>query len=178
MRKFVWSIAFSLLAGLWSSSASAVNITGSMTFGSVLNPAVNLGTATIVDFQPQTVFITSADDDLASTNTPGDLATFQDFSIVPFVPNDPLWTAGGFSFSLGSLAINTQNAVSLVLLGSGTLSGNGFDPTSYDWSLSADRTQNVIAFSATNAASAVPEPGSLLLLGTGVILIGRRRKRS
>ena len=91
---------------------------------------------------------------LDSTINAPDVATFNDFQFDPFVANNPLWTVGGFSFNLASVTINTQNSVSLVLLGQGTITGPaGFDDTPYGWSFSADRTKGTVAFSATNATA-------------------------
>jgi hypothetical protein len=58
-----------------------------------------------------------------------------------------------------------------VLLGTGTISGNGFDATPFDWSFSGDSIRSVAAFSATNTTSPVSEPYSLILFLTGLLLI-------
>ena len=182
MKRFVMLGLAMLLSVAMLGRAEAVLITGDITFGGTLLSTLNLGTTTSVDFNPQTAFVTSVTpgSPLDTTIDAGNLATFNDFQFNPFVANNPLWTAGGFSFNLASVTINSQDARSLVLLGQGTMTGPaGFDDTPYDWSFSADRTHNTVAFSATNATSPVPEPGSLLLLGSGLIgLVWLRRKQN
>jgi len=165
--------------------AEAVPVTGDITFGGTLLSTLDLGTATTVDFDPQTALVTSVTGGLDSTIDLGDTATFNDFQFTPFVPNNPLWTVGGFSFNLTSVTINTQTPETLGLNGTGEVIGNGFDPTPYVWGFSADEStvggNSVIAFSATNVndVAAIPEPSSLLLLGSGLIgLAWLRRKRN
>ena len=99
-----------------------------------------------------------------------------------------LWTVGGYTFDLTSSSITCQNNATfcpgaLVVDGIGTISGNGYDPTTMTWhfttqdpsSLQNDR--NVFSFSA--AQQAVPEPSSMMLLGAGLSgLVGLRRRRS
>ena len=93
---------------------------------------------------------------------------------------DPLWEVGGFSFALDAVTVSFRDANNLVLDGFGTLSGNGFDETAGIWSMSIDASaaQTFFNFSSGTSAAPVPEPGTMLLLGTGLIgLAGASRKK-
>ena len=170
-----------ILAGLLAvglaGSAHAVTLSmdSTITFGGTLAPGTNLATATAIDFQP-TSFVTSSSGDLASVAV-GSLASFNDFSFSPFTgTSNPVWNVGGFSFDLSSVGINAQNANTLALMGFGFISGNGFDASPVDFSMSADTASGrVFAFSATN--STVPEPGTLLLLGSGLVFLAWNRRK-
>jgi hypothetical protein len=75
-----------------------------------------------------------------------------------------------------------QTASTLVIEGTGIVSGNGFDPTAMDWSFttqsSGGRTRTTFSFSANGVA--VPDGGSAVaLLGlalTGIEVLRRRLK--
>lgn len=159
---------------LFASIAHAIPIVGEITFGGTLTSGTPLASTTTVPFGP-VAFVTSSTGNLSAL-VPGSAASFTSFSIIPFSPVAPLWTAGTFRFDLLTLAITQQATHNLSLLGTGILSGVGFDPTQFDWSLSADRnvSGSVVAFSATNS-SVVPEPsaGVLLMLGAGLISVSR-----
>jgi len=44
----------------------------------------------------------------------------------------------------------------------------GFDPTPGTFTFTINQTGGAFSFSATDSAAAVPEPGSMILLGTGL----------
>ena len=180
-----------LSCGLFSQQAQAAPITGDIQFaGEVAFDTNSLATATRVvtwfDVFHNAGFssVTSATGDIALFVSPGDQATMaQPWIFNPSTATAGLWSAGGFTFDLLSSTIVTQNASTLVITGSGTVSGNGFDPTAMDWSFttqsSGGQTRTTFSFSANGVAVGVPDGGSAIAL-LGIALIGievLRRKR-
>jgi hypothetical protein len=92
-------------------------------------------------------------------------------------------TSGGYDFTILTVAVAMNSSNFLNLSGTGTLTASGFAPTPYVFHLSSNRTaDDVFAYGLTLASvSAVPEPASLLLLGSGLLglagLLFRRAKK-
>jgi hypothetical protein len=177
----VGAILFLLLAGM--PQAQAAPVIGGIGFGGAWVPNTgNINTATAVDIlNGQVVIVTASSGDFLPFATPyATFGTYQDFTFSPSTPVAALWVAGGFTFDLASSSIVSQTATGLVLKGTGTVYGNGFDPTPGTWSFSGDKTGTTFVFSSTTSTEAVPEPTSLLLLGTGVLglaLAGRKLRK-
>ena len=66
-----------------------------------------------------------------------------------------LWTAGGFTFNLTASTITKQGNGFLAVSGTGTISGNGFDPTPgmFRFSTQNPPAASVFSFSASTKAS-------------------------
>ena len=158
----------------------AVLIQGNIQFGGEVQFDTNsLATATKVvtwfDVFHNAGFssVTSATGDFAGIAPGTSAAMAQPWIFNPSTPTPGLWSVGGFTFDLLSSTVVTQNASTLVIEGSGTVSGNGFDPTAMDWSFttqsSGGRTNTTFSFSANGVA--VPDGGSAVAL-LGLALVG------
>ena len=156
--------------------ASAIN--GSITFaGAVQFDTNSLATATRVN----TWFDSNGNAGFSSVQLgatgafAGILAGTQATMAQPWIfnPSTPtlgLWSVGGFTFDLLSSTVVTQTAAFLNITGTGTISGNGFDPTAGTWSFSSQTSGGPI-FSFSASTSAVPDGGSAVAL-LGIAFIG------
>ena len=168
-----------LSCAVFSQQAQATQINGDIQFaGEVAFDTNSLATATKVvtwfDVFHNAGFssVTSGTGDFAGI-APGTSAAMAQWTFNPSTPTPGLWSVGGFTFDLLSSTVVTQNASTLVIEGSGTVSGNGFDPTAMDWSFttqsSGGRTNTTFSFSANGVA--VPDGGSAVAL-LGLALVG------
>jgi hypothetical protein len=180
-----------ITGGLSLSSASCGNGCNSVlpVAGAV---QVALGSATGLDFTttglltPGTAGLFHVDNSTGNFSVLYNLSgSIMDFSFAgsgtasyPAVPitGFQLITAPAFSFDLQSLMINQQTDDLLTLSGTGVFNMVGFDPTPGTFFFSANQAGGTLSYSASEAA--VPEPGSLTLLGIGLFgLAGAVRKR-
>jgi len=155
--------------------ARAAAITGEISMGGLVRTlnvqggsVVGTATATYLDFSAPTFF--GGGTGGFSGIADGTLGSITDFSFSPFVgPIANFWSVAGFTFTLDTIAIAEQDSTFLTLLGSGTVSGNGYAPTEGWWSFTTQNGSTNVFWSATES---VPAPGMLGLLGLGLVGLG------
>lgn len=175
-----------LAAGLVTSTftcpqAQATMINGAITFaGGAIFDTDSLATATEVDTFLN-VMVTSRDGDFASTVNVGDSVSMTTpYVFMPSMATPALWSVGGFTYDLASSTVVLQTADFLLITGTGTISGNGFEATTGTWSFTSQSpdADGVFSFSAGSNAQGVPDGGTTVaLLGialAGVELIRRK----
>jgi hypothetical protein len=177
-----------LSCGLFSQQAEAIAISGDIQFaGEVQFDTNSLATATRVvtwfDVFHNAGFtsVTSGTGDFSGIAPGTQAAMAQPWIFNPSTPTPGLWSVGGFTFNLLSATIVTQNATTLVIEGTGIVSGNGFDPTAMDWSFTTQsaggKTRTTFSFSG-NGTTGVPDGGSaVVLLGLAFIGVGLLRRK-
>jgi hypothetical protein len=181
-QKFFLALASLCFAVLVSGQAFAVAIQGTLDMGGLFTPedgsnnATNLGSAIHVQFDSDIVSSSAPPTgDFVGTTTGG--LALADFDFSPLNPNPLNWTLGSFTLSLTSMTVGAQSDSALLLTGTGTLTGAGFDPTPATLSWTGNNGGSLHSWSAT--VSAVPVPAAVWLFGSGLlglVCIARRRK--
>lgn len=180
--------AATFAALLLSVAAKADLINGNISFaGNMTTNNGGIVGATSINFPTYGQYVFTVDGDFASYVSVYQSTTFTptwNFAAGGSVPG--LWSVGGFTFNLQSSSILIQGFVGqnywLVIEGTGTVTGNGFDPTVGSWSFTSQNKNNVSTsgFSFSAQSTSVPDGGTTaLLVGLGLVgmsFIARRRK--
>lgn len=166
-----------------STTANAVLIDGTIDLAGAWAPIDSASQATTIDLATGIDFTINRNVVVASS---GDLsmpfltlATMTDFQFNPLSPNPVnLWSAGGFNFTMDSVTIVSQDATALILSGTGTIIGNGFDATAATWEFTGQTASNITFSWSSSNSTVIPVPAAVWLFGSGLIgLIGVARRK-
>ena len=170
IKPLMMGLAAMVIASGFALSAQATLITGMLNIGGTAVYDHPIGSATMVKMFVNAHAEGENSGDFAgiAENTP--IAMTSPYIFNPSTPTPNLWSVAGFTFDLSSTTIVTQSVNGILIVGTGTISGNGFDPTPGEWSFSQQKGSGTrLSFSATTETP-LPDGGmSLTLLGAGLV---------
>ena len=193
MLTAVLSVALVAVAGIIPAAADQVvgafSISGNFAWvDNDTGAQVNVLVSDAIDFRPFTNVANPGDPgQFLVLNASGDFTSFIGFSSVgtieditfigagntdfPAVPVASFQVIGGFTFDLLAIdSIQPNGAGSLDIFGHGVFNVPGFDPTPGEFKFTGQQSGGSFSFSASQ--STVPEPATVLLLGSGLVAAG------
>lgn len=176
MRKTHFCRALVALVALAAGTAQAATFQGELLITGEVQPLPGpfLRDAQGLSF-PTGFIVTGADGDFAALGFGfGDTGERSDF-MFDSLPVSDFITIDGITTTLTSIEVFDQGTGFLTYLGLGVLQAAGFDDTPVQFSFSADGAGSRYAFSST--ITTVPAPGALVLLASGLLALGSRRRR-
>jgi hypothetical protein len=173
-------VASLVIAGGFALSAQATPITGMLNISGTATYNAPIATATQVTQFNDVVTGGANTGSFAGIGAMVPVTMTSPYIFNPSTPTPALWSVGGFTFDLTATTFVQQSVHGILIEGTGTIMGNGFDPTPGIWSFSQQRgIGTTLTFSATT--SAVPDGGmtaTLLGLGlAGLVGVGRLHQR-
>jgi hypothetical protein len=177
MKRITLALLAMVMALAIAPAAMADMITGQV----ALSGVHDTWTLTGINFHNHPAEVVAATGDLAvmlgsPVATMGDIADFSSAAGVALFD----WISGGneIKLTIDTLNITIDSKKFLNVMGIGTMTEAGKDPTPFEYSLTSTST-GITTF--TMDAAPTPEPGSLLLLGMGLLglalVLFRRAKR-
>jgi VPDSG-CTERM motif len=166
-----------LSCALFCPQAQAALMTGAITFaGTVSLDTSSAGTATMVTAWHGLATgglpaVQSHDGSFNGFVTNGDGVTFHSPWSFNSGPLTNFWSVDGFTFNLTISSITTQGGGAVTVDGTGTITGNMFDPTPGSWHFTTQDPAAASQFSFSAATGTVPDGGSAVAL-LGIALAG------
>ena len=166
-----------------SISAFSAVITGSLGIGGAYNATGGSGLADATDFTIDTVVANVGSGELLSgfnfALNPG--VGGAGVSLDSFAAVDNILAIGGWQLDLTSLVIEDQSSTLLDLSGSGVISGNGYDATIVDWTMTAQSTTSysmaIISTGVVTSTTTIPVPAGVWLFGSALLGLGVIRRK-
>jgi hypothetical protein len=166
-------VAWSL--GATGPTAQAAQITGLLNIsGTATFDTTSLDSATTVLSFTDVVTGGGNTGDFAGIGPLTPVAMASPYVFNPSTPTPLLWSVSGFTFSLQTSSVDFQDNTYLLISGTGTLFGPGFDPTPGEWAFTSQNpgalNHATFTFSAGTVAVPVPDGGmTVALLGAGLL---------